>query len=94
VLLASPTSPRSVPPVNSAPLRSTPVTSTRQCQALCADEPPFAQAEGDVALKAYVASLYSKCFKCFEHMLQVLQAHIAGVVFTNVATTRLYMFQQ
>ena len=46
--------------------------------------------QGDVALKAYVSIVLS----VFEIMLQVLQAHVASVVFTNVATTILYMFQQ
>jgi hypothetical protein len=46
--------------------------------------------QGDVALKAYIAIL---CFKYFKRMLQVFQAHVTGVVFTDVATT-IYMFQQ
>jgi hypothetical protein len=45
---------------SSTPLRSAlPASSTGRCRALRADEPLFAQAEGDVAMK-------SICFECFQ----------------------------
>ena len=66
--------PRSVPPTSTPP-----ASSTHHRRALRADEPPFAQAEGDVALKAYVAILCFICFMCFERMLQVLQVHVSCV---------------
>jgi hypothetical protein len=42
-------------------------------------ELPFFQAQGDVALKLYVASVYFKCFRCFRGMLQVFYMGIAIV---------------
>jgi hypothetical protein len=58
-------------------------------QAMCDDEPPFTQAEGDVALKAYVSNVFgvsNACCKCFRCMLHVFVYGCCNKI--------LYIFQQ
>jgi hypothetical protein len=61
-------------------------SSTHRCRALRADEPPFSQAE-DVALK----SPYFECFRCFERMFKVSQAHVASVVLQEDVALKAYV---
>jgi hypothetical protein len=78
---------------SSALLSSKPMTSTRRRRALRADEPLFAQTEGDIALKAYVSSACFRCFRCCVYTWMLQQRYCTYLILAYFFSTSPMLWQ-